>query len=207
MRRAVCLILACLMLTGCAVSEGRKDAPGWMAARGADFMDIFGVRIAVGAGLGLYVRATEYVQLGVIKKGASDADMPSPREAEARAFPFVVVGNVGRYGGVWSERSTEVMLPGWSNRDAVLTAESSPPIQRRVIAGYVSQHGEYDNWRGAFGLGAHLLLVGVEAEVRPFEVLDFLAGLAGYDPSGDDLPPDALYESSEPLGEDSATNN
>ena len=38
------------------------------------------------------------------------------------------------------------------------------------------------------GAGLHLLLLGVEAEVHPFEIIDFVAGLVGYDPSGDDVP-------------------
>jgi len=47
------------------------------------------------------------------------------------------------------------------------------------------------NWRGSVGGGVHLLLVGVAAEVNPYEIYDFLGGLVGYDPSGDDVPVDS----------------
>ncbi|MBI4878961.1 MAG: hypothetical protein HY812_04770, partial [Planctomycetes bacterium] len=41
--------------------------------------------------------------------------------------------------------------------------------------------------RGDFDFGGevHLALAGAAAEVRPDEILDFLAGIAGFDPRGD----------------------
>ena len=92
-------------------------------------------------------------------------------------------GTIGRYGGLWFESTSEIMLPLYSNRD-----EPQSPIRREVVAGVVSPDGREDDWRGSFGVGAHLLLVGAELEVRPWQVVDLLAGLAGYDPSGDDVP-------------------
>jgi hypothetical protein len=156
---------------------------GWVEARGADLMDVFGVRLAFGAGLGIYVRATEYAQLGFVIRGPSEGGLPKPEDVELRSVPCLVVGTIGRYGGAWFETSSEYMFPAWSTRDSDLLY-----IHRKVIVGYVSPHGRLDAWRGAVGGGVHLLLVGVEAEVFPFEIVDFIAGLVGYDPSGDDVP-------------------
>jgi len=156
---------------------------GWVEARGADFMDIFGVRVAFGAGLGAYVRVTEYAQLGFQLRGPSEEGLPKPRDSDLRSVRCVVVGTNGRYGGAWYESSREYMFPGWSTRNSDLLH-----IDREVIAGYVSPHGRLDAWRGAVGAGLHLLLIGAEAEVHPFEIIDFVAGIAGYDPSGDDVP-------------------
>jgi hypothetical protein len=190
-RLIACLVLAAAMAPGCAVSQGRRDPPGWLAARGADFMDIVGLRVYVGPGLGAYVRATQYVQLGILKKGPGEQDLPAPKGDDLRAIPCVGFGTIGRYGGLWLEGSSEVMFPGWSSRDRAPSAESPLAIRRETLAGYVAPHGELDMWRESFGLGAHLLLAGVEAEVRPFQLIDFLGGIAGYDPAGDDLPDDS----------------
>ena len=196
------LLLGAVIAPGCAMSQGHRDAPGWLAARGADLMDIVGVRVAVGPGLGAYVRATQYLQFGIIKKGPGERDLPSPKGGEPRAVNCFVFGTIGRYGGAWFESSTEVMFPGWSSRDRRLTADKGLAIDRDVIAGYVSPHGEHDMWREAFGVGAHLILIGAEVEVRPFQLLDFLLGIGGYDPAGDDLPADS--GSSPPLAPEAA---
>ena len=178
----VAVILAGL-LTGCASSTGPRDTLGWMQARGADFMDIFGIRVAVGPGLGAYARVTQYAQFGFTMRGPSETYLPKPEDVQLRSVPCVVVGTIGRYGGAWFDSTREVMLPGWSLRQS-----DTLHIHRQNIAGYVSPHGEYDNWELSIGAGVHFLLVGAEAELRPLEILDFVAGLLGYDPSEDDVP-------------------
>jgi hypothetical protein len=182
---AVLLALACL--PGCA-NTGPQDISGWAEARGADFMDIFGVRVALGPGLGAYVRVTEALELGYLSMGQAELSLPAPKGVSLRGFPAVVFGLRGRYGGLWYESSQELMLPGFSSRDYEVSTVRDRPIQRENIAGYVTPHGEYDNWRYEFGLGAHLLVAGAQAEVRPLELLDFLAGVLGFDPGGDDAP-------------------
>jgi hypothetical protein len=94
-----------------------------------------------------------------------------------------MAGTIGRYGGLWFENTREVMLPLYDNRD-----DPQSPIRREIVAGLVSLDGRGDDWRGSFGAGVHALLVGGEFEVRPWQAVDFLAGLIGYDPSGDDVP-------------------
>ncbi len=177
------LAAALALAPGCASAAGPRDTLGWMEARGADLMDVFGVRVAFGAGLSAYVRATEYVQLGFVLRGPDQRELPKPEDSRLRSVPCFMVGTIGRYGGAWFDTTRELMFPAWSSRD-----EDVLNIDRRVIAGYVSPHGRQDNWRGAFGAGVHLVLVGVEAEVFPWEIWDFVAGLVGYDPSGDDVP-------------------
>jgi hypothetical protein len=183
------LVAAGLLLPGCAGLTGPRDAGSWFVARGADMMDTVGVRLGVGVGLGAYARITQSAQLGFMLRGPAETELVGASETarsdrfEVRGVPCVMVGTIGRYGGLWSERSREVMIPFYSTRDEV-----PGPIRRRIIAGVVPLDGEADNWRGSVGAGLHLVVLGVEAEVRPFEFLDFFAGLLGYDPSADDVP-------------------
>jgi len=170
---------------GCISSAGPRDTIGWLEARGADVMDVVGVRVALGTGLGAHVRATRYLALGATWIGPTERELPHPKDGHLRSVPCFVFGTIGRYGGAWFEASKEYMLPGWSTRDV-----DPLFIEREVIAGYVTPHGEADNWEQAFGVGAHLFLVGADVEVRPWEILDFVAGLVGYDPSSDDVPVD-----------------
>jgi hypothetical protein len=184
------LLLAVLCASAaCAGPAGRRDLSSWMEARGADLMDVFGVRIAVGVGLGAYVRVTEYAQIGAMYRGPAESrlvvssETPHTEDFHVRGVPCVVAGTIGRYGGLWVENTREVMLPLYDNRD-----DPQSPIRREVIAGLVPIDGRADDWRGSIGAGVHLLLVGGEFEVRPWQAIDFLAGLIGYDPSGDDVP-------------------
>ena len=184
------LLLALLCASAaCAGPAGRRDVSSWMEARGADFMDVFGIRVAAGVGLGAYVRLTEYVQLGVMYRGPAESRLVVSSETahtedfRVRGVPCVVAGTIGRYGGLWYENTREVMVPGYDNRE-----EPQSPIRREVIAGVVSLDGSADGWRDSFGVGLHALLIGGEVEARPWQLVDFLAGLVGYDPSGDDVP-------------------
>jgi hypothetical protein len=180
------LVILLAVAPGCAAT-GARDVSGWAEARGADLMDVIGLRVAVGPGLGVYARVTEVLQLGYLSMGRAELYLPSPSDASLRSFPAVVFGLRGRYGGIWFESSTEIMLPGFSNRDYEVAIVRERPIQRESIAGYVTPHGEYDNWEYEVGVGVHLFVLGVQAELRPFEVIDLLAGLLGYDPAGDDV--------------------
>ena len=188
-RRARALLLLLPLLAGCAGTAGSRDVGGWFTARGADFMDIFGLRIGVGIGLGAYVRATEWVQLGMMWRGPSETSLVGASGSvrtegfKVRGVPCAMFGTIGRYGGLWSEYSHEVMLPAYTNRRDVV-----PPIKREAFAGVVPPDGLADDWEASFGAGVHAVVVGLEAEVRPLQLLDFLAGLLGYDPSGDDVP-------------------
>jgi hypothetical protein len=186
---AIALVALALCSPGCAGLSGRRDASSWLEARGADFMDIFGARLGLGVGFGVWVRATQYAQLGLMLRGPADSRLVVASETahsedfRLRSVPCLMMGTIGRYGGVWFESSKELMLPFWSNRDAAVS-----PIWREVLAGVVPVDGRDDDWRYSLGAGAHLLLAGFEFELRPWEAIDFLAGLAGYDPSGDDVP-------------------
>jgi len=186
---ALALALPLLLAPGCAGLTGRRDLSSWFEARGADLMDVFGARVSVGVGLGVYVRATEYAQLGFMMRGPAEATLVGATETarsdsfQVRGVPCLMFGTIGRYGGLWFDSHREYMVPGWSSRD-----EPRSPIHRDVIAGIVPLDGRADDWRGAFGFGLHAFLVGVEAEVRPWQAIDFLGGLVGYDPSGDDVP-------------------
>ncbi len=186
---ALLLLLPVLLASGCAGLTGRRDVGSWFEARGADVMDVFGVRLGVGVGVGAFVRATEYAQLGFMVRGPSEATLVGASETSrsdsfrVRSVPCLELGTIGRYGGLWYDSTREVMLPGWSSRDAARS-----PIRREIIAGFVPVDGRLDDWRGEIGVGLHVFVFGFEAELRPFEVVDLLGGLVGYDPSGDDVP-------------------
>jgi hypothetical protein len=198
MRRPLAAVLLLAVLPACVGPAGRRDLGSWLEARGADAMDVVGVRLGVGIGLGAYVRATEWAQLGLMRRGPADSALVGGSSGSVRdegfrvrGVPCAMFGTIGRWGGLWTETSREIMLPAYSNRGDVV-----PPIRREVVAGAVPLDGLADDWRFAFGAGVHAVILGVEAEVRPLQVLDFLGGLLGYDPSGDDVP---VLESGEPL--------
>lgn len=187
--RAVALLLVAAALPACATTRPGW-AGDWVADRGADAMDLVGLRVSLGPGLGVYARATGWVQLGILKRGRGDQDLPAPKGGTLRAVPCVSVGTIGRYGGIWFESCGEAFLPGWAGRSERFAIEDGPAVDREPIVGYVSPHGERDLWEQSFGAGVHLLLAGAEVELRPWQLADFLAGLVGYDPSGDDLSPE-----------------
>lgn len=168
---------------GCAAETGRRDTSSWLEARGADVMDTVGIRVGVGPGLGALVRVTEAMQLGFISRGAGGGELVGTSEHRARGVPVFMFGNIGRYGGAWFDEHHEIAFPGYSTRE-----EDHTGIARKPIAGHVSPDGQKDGWKGSFGVNFHAILVGVEAEFRPFELVDFVAGLLGYDPSADDVP-------------------
>ena len=200
-RLAPALLLLAL-LPACVGGTGRRDVGSWMEARGADFMDMVGVRVGVGVGLGVYVRATEWLQLGFMRRGPTETSLVggsgTVREESfrVRGVPCAMFGTIGRYGGLWTESTREVMLPGYSNRFDVVS-----PIRREIIAGVVPLDGLADDWEASFGLGVHAIVLGLEAEVRPLQIVDFIAGLLGYDPAGDDVPVLESGESPRPAAE------
>jgi len=94
MRRTLLAVLLLAALPACAGSAGRRDLGSWFEARGADLMDVVGVRVAVGIGLGGYVRATEWAQLGLMRRHA-DEEVPEPVELGG-AEPVGLAGHRSR---------------------------------------------------------------------------------------------------------------
>lgn len=151
-----------------AAPEG--DILDYLAARGYDLLDIASVRIAVGPGLLAHARMTRWIAAGAGYIG----------RAEAWGTGFEM-GNYGlgwmlREGGVWTERRAEVGL------FAFYYCESEP----HRIGG--NRETFAPECRGPFDVGAelHLALIGLAAEVRPDQAIDFVVGLLGFDPLEDD---------------------
>jgi hypothetical protein len=107
-------------------------------------------------------------------------------------------GIVGRRGGFWNECRFEIELlavakeAGWARP----RGRSTMPGWRMDGIGWNPNpllEGRL-RWRrdptvsgpGEFGFRAHLLVVGLEMGVSLDEAVDFVAGLAGFDPYGDD---------------------
>ncbi len=190
------MLAALLVCFACAAPSGPRDPTSWLQARGADLMDTVGVRLSFGPGLGLILRPTQALQIGALGRGALEREFSSggsgTGNTEARGIPSYVIGTIGRWGGLWTEFHREGALPGFSTRERRETG-----VRRGPIAGAVSWNGEEDRWRWSVGFALHLLAVGVDAEVRPVEVFDFLAGLVGFDPSSDDTPVSAVNSEDE----------
>lgn len=202
-RRAFVLLALLVLASGCSSLPGRRDVGSWFEARGADLMDIASVRLGLGVGIGAYARATQFVQLGFMSRGPGDLraiEGPGTESGVAtrpRAVPAWMVGTWGRYGGAWLDSTWEIALPGYTVRD----------VRRRVLAGRLSPDGLEDPWRSSFGAGVHAVLVGVEGEVRPFEVIDFLGAFFGLDPSGDDVPLVELEDQPPPEASSAASDS
>ncbi len=177
---ACCMVL---LLTGC--EPGRFYARD----RAADFADIWRANVAVGPGLGIVGFATQYLRAGAIFSHGEHAGM------------------VGREVGFWNEGRLEAELILTGNNGLRITPRAWSTVRRGSrdngwernpllgIRGHVWQINWYDfRWGrepevsgpAEFGLRAHMLVVGGEAGVRLDEIVDFVAGLWGADPCGDD---------------------
>ncbi len=139
-------------------------------ARVLDLSDIVALRIGVGPGLLVQARATRYVALGVGSIG--------PAHVFSGGFrpECYFLGWNGREGGVWIERRTEYGISTFYGCEA--TGESQ--------AGNVTRFGLDGRRTFDVGAEAYLALVGLAVDARVEEALDFVAGIFGFDPEGDD---------------------
>ncbi len=192
MRSSVWMAAALALATtfACA-SSGRQDAPapasrpagpgvgdrigGWFSARGLDLAEIASVRVGVGPGLLANARITRFVAVGAGRLG------PAITNLFGFWVPCWQFGSCRREIGLWTERRVELGLSTLYSIDV----DAVPLAGNRRTFGMEA--------RGTFDVGAelYLALVGLAAEVRPDEALDFVAGIFGFDPAGDDPPPGA----------------
>jgi len=194
LKRLLLILGACILLSagsGCAVGM-------WTADRANDFVDMFGVRLSGNMGIGLEanVRATEVFQTGL---GWSEK---------------YVVGFKGRDYGVYKEQSYSLpFVPSdwvpWVypspfgtersvNREPVNGTFKPVNSSRQVFFGAPSdivfvesqEETKYERHYDEVGFSAYALMVGIEAEVRLLEVLDFAVGMVTFgiaDIMSDDL--------------------
>lgn len=148
----------------------------FLKKRFMDLLDTFSCRITAGPGLRAHARVTQLVQAGVGYMG------PAEGKTMGHTFPVYKFGFLKREGGLWQERTAEIgiSLFYYYRTDGT------------YLAGNKRHWGPEDRGFWDIGLAVHYLLIGGEAEIRPDEIIDFVAGLLfGLDPKDDDAaPPD-----------------
>ncbi len=190
-RRSILLALVTVAVAGCAVvdevepptteptsspgaaSGGRGDVGEWLSARGLDLIDLFSLRIGVGPGLLAHARVTEWIALGAGSMGRPESWAGG---FELRKYGL---GWCRREGGLWSERRAELGISTFYYCET-----DAAPLGGNRMTFPPDSRGRWD-----VGIEAHLALIGAAAEVRLDEILDFVVGLAGFDPSHDDPSP------------------
>lgn len=145
----------------------------YLPNRFLDLFDLFKIDIGIGPGVGVEVYATENAWIGYKNlrawRGALDG----------RASGFYEEGHYKEWhlGDRVSDNAASGRAPLWAIHQ-MRPFES--PLDPGVPA--VAPVG-----RNAWDVGAMIhLFIGVEALVRPFELFDFVVGLWGDDPAGDD---------------------
>jgi hypothetical protein len=165
--RIAALLLAATTLGGCSAGAWRD--------RGHDWAELFEARCTIGPGLAAHARATELLQIG-----ASSL-------AEAHAVGLME----GRITVVREERSElglsllhqyEYRRSGSKLLDVRNPRFGDPGWERHPL----SWQTEHDRQLADVGLGLHIIYVGVDATFHLGELWDAVAGLVGFDPSGDD---------------------
>jgi len=177
---SVCL-LSLALLPSCASRNN------YVINRGADLADILRIHVMFGPGIAAKVEATRLLHLGA--------------EYTHKTFAW---GFHNREVGAWRET-----IWSWG----LVVGAHNEQIERidRVSGSYGwafgGEGGAFHAAEGAGGLdlltfrGTLMLVVGLDLEVRVGEVLDFLAGLAQFDPSGDDRNYETMKAPDEPAPE------
>lgn len=165
--RWIALLLAAATLGGCSAGAWRD--------RGHDWAELLDVRGTFGVGLGAHVRATELVQLGAV----------SMNEAHAVGLMegrITVVREERNELGVSLLHQYEYRRSGKELLDVRHPRYGDPGWVRHPM----SWQTEHDRQLADVGLGLHLIYVGADATFHLGELWDAVAGLVGFDPSGDD---------------------
>jgi hypothetical protein len=165
----------------------------YFSARGRDLLDIFevsvhggkGARLDVRYGIGMFgggIGAVQGVRLGQRSLIHTDglleaAPIPGPLGVPLAAIAVLTIDGATSSKYVWAPLS----LVGW--------ARDEEERMEYVMCVLLGGKG-VPEWPKSFQIGAEITLgVGVRARIYPVELLDFLAGLFGYDPAKDDAVP------------------
>lgn len=158
---------------GTTLTSAAEPPAAWrsfLLERLIDLADVASVRVAAGPGLLAQARATRWLAAGVGSLG------PETTWVGGLSLTPHVAGWSLREGGVWTERRAEVGLSSLYYCEAEIEV-----IAGRRERGGLADRGDYD-----VGGELHFGLLGLAAEFRPDELLDFLVGWIGNDPMLDD---------------------
>ncbi len=172
MKKLGAVLLALTLLPACATTS----AGDYFVNRGGDLVDILRLHIAAGKGVAIKAEATRFLHAGIGWEsdvwawGLANREITKWRESvftwglllghhEERSIVGTSEGRVsGTYGWYFGEKGNGFQMADEDNMLDVLT------------------------FRGTLMLG-----IGIDAELRLGEVIDFLAGIFQFDPAGDDL--------------------
>ncbi|MGQ0552873.1 MAG: hypothetical protein ACT4PU_06605 [Planctomycetota bacterium] len=167
-------LLGLILLPGCV----NNRAGDYVYNRGADFVDMLRLNVKFGKGVGVKYEWANMLQLGLLWEDETWAAGLGNRElAYWRQSIFswgVIVGEHQEtiHGGLTDNRYSGSY--GWRFGDDSDT--------NGIYA------GDPDNLLSVLTLRGNVMFgVGVDVELRYGEALDFLAGLAQFDPAGDDI--------------------
>ncbi len=146
---------------------------GYMKARMYDFMDVFGFSMMFGVGLDVNVRATQLVQLG------------------GGIYESRRLGFIGRFCGWWRESRTEGgVTVAYGQR--LTRSEMEGPIRKYFPNDFyprpetLNMAGAKDRTADEIGATVFAFIFGVDAFVRPVELIDFVCGWFTVDFKDDD---------------------
>lgn len=187
---AVAALLAATWAPG-ATAEERSARPSYIRARFLDLLDAFEVGVAAGPGIGVELNCL----IGSL--GARAAKAWRVRLGQRSVFLYeksgaysVIPGYQGWY---------DLGLCEARNIWPAPASMGTKPRKSTVRLGWKVQEGNLDPFDGPMegepvrqldaGLDVHLLLLGARVRLRLTELVDFVGGLFGADPAGDDLGP------------------
>jgi len=171
-RRAAVALAAALLLGGCQATQT------YCIDRGLDASDMLRAQVMAGKGGGAVVEATHFYGLGLLVYSGTAWGLGTRTfgRREEASFTFDALMNIGGSEKVVA-RGAE---PGRKHEFNVSSLfEQGQPV-------YVTTERGFAPWL-VLRAGV-MVFLGVDVELRGGEMIDFVAGLAGLDPSHDDGP-------------------
>jgi len=196
--RAIQSALVALALTGCATPAAR-----YAGSRALDLFDVFPLSGRSGVGLYMSARATPFLGAGIGAYDALACGMGPRRwgpvweeEGSGIGPVYCVDESLLSRRGKDLANSNLIQLPEWpAGPDALF--EEAPGWRSRghvalVLPYLVRRDGDWAKLPPWYSLldceaDAFIGVIGLRIGFSPGEIVDFLAGLFGLDPSGDDI--------------------
>jgi hypothetical protein len=163
-------------------ASGWRRALLWLPDRLLDLCDLVSFDLGLGVGLGADVHATRSLQLGASAGASLGVGWHPQRSLGLRLHNGreVAAGPWGRGFLIGFDRGTGNARAGGAVFDGLAHTPESLLAQE---------------WRDHWAVGARAqLLLSAEVDLHLYQIWDLLAGVVGFDPSGDDLATSAAAE-------------